>query len=146
MIKKIKSHILLIVSVLTLLVPVALPAASYAFDCSGVANQVATGAAGSTQGGSVGCTQTSGVSSTGVQNLAKNIVDVFSIIIGGAAIIMILYAGFRYITSGGSTERIGGAKTTLIYAIVGLVIVALAQLLVHFVLGASINAGNQLTT
>jgi hypothetical protein len=41
----------------------------------------------------------------------------------------------RYITSGGDSTKVSGAKNTLIYAIIGLIIVALAQLIVHFVLG-----------
>jgi hypothetical protein len=47
---------------------------------------------------------------------------------------MIIYGGFRYITSGGDSGRVGSAKNTLIYAIVGLIIVALAQLIVNFVI------------
>ena len=61
--------------------------------------------------------------------IASKIVNVFSVIVGTAAIIMIIYGGFRYITSGGSSERIGSAKTTLIYAIIGLVVVALRRYL-----------------
>jgi hypothetical protein len=59
------------------------------------------------------------------------------------AVIMIIYGGFRYITSGGDSNRVGSAKNTLIYAIIGLIIVALAQLIVHFVLSTT---GNTVTT
>ena len=55
---------------------------------------------------------------------------------------MIIYGGFRYITSGGSSEGVGAAKSTLIYAIIGLIIVALAQLIVQFVLTQSATAVN----
>ncbi len=47
---------------------------------------------------------------------------------------MIIYGGFRYITSGGDSGRVGNAKNVLIYAVVGLIIVALAQIIVRFVL------------
>ncbi|HVV25551.1 MAG TPA: TrbC/VirB2 family protein [Candidatus Saccharimonadales bacterium] len=150
MLQKIKNHILLVVSALTLIAPATLPlATSYAADCSGVPNQVANGASAAS-GGQIGCDANGGVNATNTPNqvaqLAKTIINILSAIIGGAAIIMIIYAGFRYITSGGSTERIGGAKNTLIYAIIGLVIVALAQILVHFVLSEALNAGNSVTT
>jgi len=50
------------------------------------------------------------------------------------AVIMIIIGGFRYITSGGNDTSITSAKNTILYAVIGLVIVALAQVLVHFVL------------
>jgi hypothetical protein len=53
---------------------------------------------------------------------------------------MILVSAFKYITSNGDATKIGSAKTTLIYALVGLAIAALAQALVHFVLSESTSA------
>ena len=53
---------------------------------------------------------------------------------GIAPIIMIFVAGFKYMTSGGDANKVGSAKTTLIYAIIGLALAALAQLLVKTVL------------
>jgi hypothetical protein len=47
---------------------------------------------------------------------------------------MIIVAGFRYITSGGKQESVTGAKNTILYAVIGLIIVALAQIIVRFVL------------
>lgn len=72
--------------------------------------------------------------STKVSSLVSDIVNLLSVIVGIAAVIMIIIAGFKYITSGGDTGKVASAKSTLIYAIVGLVIVALAQFIVHFVL------------
>ena len=47
---------------------------------------------------------------------------------------MIIWGGFKYITSGGAQDKVKGAKDTLLYAIIGLIIVALAQVIVRFVL------------
>ena len=47
---------------------------------------------------------------------------------------MIIYGGFRYITSGGDSGKVTGAKNTIIYAVIGLVIVVLAQVIVKFIL------------
>src|SRR5690242_5108286 len=69
-----------------------------------------------------------------LQTLLTNIVNIFSVIVGVIAVIMIIVGGLRYITSGGDSNKVGAAKTTIIYALVGLVVVALAQLIVHFVL------------
>jgi hypothetical protein len=142
MIQKIKNNLLVLASLLTMAVPVLVPtAAVYAENCdSNIANKVADGASGAS-GDTVTCNET-GVGSTSITNLARQIVNIFSIIVGAVAVIMIIYGGFRYITSGGDSNRVGGAKNTLIYAIIGLIIVALAQLIVHFVL----NQTNNITT
>ena len=66
--------------------------------------------------------------------LAKKVVDWLSWAIGIISIIMIIFAGFKYITSGGESSNVSGAKNALIYAIVGLVLVVLAQVIVKVVL------------
>jgi hypothetical protein len=53
---------------------------------------------------------------------------------GVLGVIMLIVTGLRYITSSGSTESVAAAKRTLIYVVVGLVVVALAQIIVRFVL------------
>lgn len=113
----------------------------------GIADQTATGAgtaasgAGTTQ--TITCDPNGGGNATGaVGDLAKKVVNIFTIIVGAASVFMIIYGGFRYITSGGSSEKVGNAKNTLIYAIVGLIIVALAQIIVHFVLSQAASSGN----
>lgn len=69
-----------------------------------------------------------------IQTAIRRIVDILSIIVGIIAVIMIIFGGLRYITSGGDSSKVGSAKNTIIYAIVGLVIVAFAQFIVQFVL------------
>lgn len=69
-----------------------------------------------------------------LNNFLKHLINIFSAIIGVVAVVMIIFGGFRYITSGGNDSSITSAKNTILYAIIGLVIVALAQLLVRFVL------------
>jgi len=69
-----------------------------------------------------------------VNSLITTIINVFSVVVGIVAVIMIVYGGFRYITSGGDSNNTAAAKNTILYAIVGLVIVALAQFIVRFIL------------
>lgn len=52
---------------------------------------------------------------------------------GAIAIIVILLAGFRYITSQGNPQETAQAKNTIIYALIGLVICAAAFAIVTFV-------------
>lgn len=69
-----------------------------------------------------------------VSNLVNNVVNILTIIVGIVAVIMIIVAGFKYITSGGDSAKVTSSRNTIIYAIVGLIIVALAQVIVKFVL------------
>ncbi len=47
--------------------------------------------------------------------------------------IMLLVGGFRYITAGGDPKGVEGAKKTLTSAIAGMVLVALAYLILAFI-------------
>jgi hypothetical protein len=129
---------------LGLLAPALVPAVAFAAaDTTNTINQgLCTGVtdATGTSGTSGGCFNTDPNGSNSLASLAKKIINVISIIVGIVAVIMIIYGGFRYITSGGDSGRVGNAKNTLIYAIIGLIIVALAQFLVHFVLTTSTQA------
>lgn len=82
--------------------------------------------------GATGC---QGGGANRVYGVVKAVVNLLSVIVGIAAVIMVIVSGFKYVTSAGDSNRIASAKNTLIYAIVGLIIVALAQFIVRFVLG-----------
>ncbi len=70
----------------------------------------------------------------GVSKVIKAAINILSLIVGVAAVIMIIVGGLKYITSGGDSSGVASAKSTVIYAIVGLIIVAMAQAIVYFVL------------
>jgi hypothetical protein len=69
-----------------------------------------------------------------INNIIATVINIFSFIVGVVSVIMIIIGGFRYITSGGDSNNVTAAKNTILYAIIGLVIVALAQIIVRFVL------------
>lgn len=69
-----------------------------------------------------------------INNILKTIIHLFSLVVGIVSVIMIIIGGFKYITSGGNDSNVAGAKNTIVYAIIGLVVVALAQFIVRFVL------------
>jgi beta-lactamase regulating signal transducer with metallopeptidase domain len=73
---------------------------------------------------------------TNVTDVIKKIINILSVLIGAIAVVMIIIGGFRYVTSAGNPEGTKGARNTILYAIVGLVVVALAQIIVHFVLNS----------
>ncbi len=142
MIQKIKNYSLALITLLTLAAPVvAIPATTYA--CNSIANSVGNGAttAGNNTASS-GCNFGTTANNSTISSIGRNIVDIFSLIVGIVSIIMLIYGGFRYITSGGESGRVGNAKNTIIYAIIGLVIVAVAQVIVTFVLTQATNFTN----
>ncbi len=76
---------------------------------------------------------------TRINSIIKTVIDIFSLVVGVVAVIMIIIGGLKYITSGGDSGNITGAKNTILYAVIGLVVVALAQFIVKFVLGKATN-------
>lgn len=80
------------------------------------------------------CASTTASGTSTVNNVITTVINLFSVLVGVIAVIMIIYAGLRYITSGGDSAKITSAKNTIVYAIIGLIVVALAQFIVKFVL------------
>jgi hypothetical protein len=109
---------LLIVPLFTVSMPVAAQSAQNEI-CSGL------GQAGGNCGGGQGTT---------LNHTLSFALSTLSLVAGIAAVIMIIIAGLKMITAQGDAGAIASARNTLIYALVGLVVVALAQFIVHFVL------------
>ena len=80
-----------------------------------------------------------------LSDTVKTVVNILSVAAGIVAVIMIIIGGFRYVTSGGKQESVASAKNTILYAIIGLVVVALAQVIVRFVLFHTINPSTPVT-
>jgi hypothetical protein len=76
----------------------------------------------------------------GVDKIVNTIVNILSYVAGAAAIIMIIYSGFKYITSGGDSGKVSAAKNALIYAVIGIAVAVLAQLIVRFVITQATSA------
>lgn len=71
---------------------------------------------------------------TGLNKAIKLIVNLLTVIVGVVAVIVIIISGLRYITSGGDSSNITKARNSILYALIGLIIVAIAQLLVRFII------------
>ncbi|MCX6727402.1 MAG: pilin [Candidatus Saccharibacteria bacterium] len=78
---------------------------------------------------------------TQVNDTVKLALNLFSAIVGIIAVVMIIVGGIKYITSGGDSGNVTAAKNTILYAVIGLVVVALAQIIVKFVLGRFVGNG-----
>ncbi len=77
---------------------------------------------------------TPGDSQGNFNTLMTRIINIFSIVVGAISVIMVIIGGFRYIISNGDSNGVSGAKNTILYALVGLVVVLFAQIIVRFVL------------
>ena len=78
-----------------------------------------------------------------VNDTIKLAIELFQIIVGLISVFMLISAGLKYITGGGESSAVGAAKNMILYSIIGLVVVALAQVIVSFVLNR-VNTTTQL--
>jgi hypothetical protein len=81
-----------------------------------------------------GTCDTAQADSKSVNEVVQIGLNLFSSIVGVIAIVMVIIGGVKYMTSQGETGKINEAKNSILYALIGLVIVALAQVIVRFVL------------
>jgi hypothetical protein len=110
----------------------ALASPVYAQDATDSAKEeVCKGLTGNTK--TTGC-NSGAAAGNAIERVVRVILNVLSVVAGFVAVIMIIISGLKYITSGGDSANVATAKKTLIYAIVGLVVVAFSQVIVKFVL------------
>jgi len=72
----------------------------------------------------------------GSNSIFTTVVNVLLFLIGAISVIMLIYGGIRYTTSGGNSASVTAAKNTILYAIIGLIIAFLAFAVINWVLGA----------
>ena len=74
-----------------------------------------------------------GKSIDGKDGLIKTVVNVLLWAVGILSVIMIIFSGFRYITSAGDASKTKSAQSTLIYSVVGLIVAIMAYAIVNMV-------------
>ena len=74
-----------------------------------------------------------GKSIDGDKGLIKTVVNVLLWAVGVLSVIMIIFSGFRYITSAGDASKTKSAQSTLIYSVVGLIVAIMAYAIVNMV-------------
>jgi hypothetical protein len=62
-----------------------------------------------------------------------NLVYWLLIFAGVAALFMVIFGGFRFMTSGGDPKAVEGARKTITWAIIGLIVVLLSFAIVSFI-------------
>lgn len=86
-----------------------------------------------------------GLSDTDPRDVVANVIKVVLGFLGTIAVVLIIVAGFQWMTAAGSEDKIAKAKKIMTAAVIGLVIVLMAYALSTFVINAIISATNPST-
>ncbi len=73
----------------------------------------------------------------GSNSILGKAIQLLSFFAGVAAIILLIVGGVQFATSAGNPDRAGAAKRTIMYALIGIGIVILAQMIVIFGINAA---------
>jgi hypothetical protein len=69
-----------------------------------------------------------------LESLISTVINAVLLIAGVVAVIYLIVGGYQYITSGGNAEQAQAGRTTVLNAIIGLVIIFAAFVVVRFVM------------
>lgn len=86
----------------------------------------------------------SGSTASTITTLALKLINVLLILGGFVAVLMVILAGLRYITSAGNPEAAKKARGSLIHATIGIVLIVSAFVLVRLVAGLGTGIEGQL--
>ena len=76
---------------------------------------------------------TIGLPTTDIRLIVARIVRVALGLLGIIAVVLMIYAGFLWMTAGGNEERIGTAKKIMANGVIGLIIILAAYSITYFV-------------
>ncbi|MCX6744587.1 MAG: pilin [Candidatus Parcubacteria bacterium] len=72
--------------------------------------------------------------------IAATIIQILLGLLGIVFVILMIYGGVLYMTSTGEAKKVEHAKNVIVYAVIGVVIIALAYALTTFIVGAILRA------
>jgi threonine/homoserine/homoserine lactone efflux protein len=70
-----------------------------------------------------------------LNDLVSTIINVALIGLGLVAFAYLIYGGAQFLTSGGDADKVTSARNTILYAIIGIVVIAISWLLFSWVTG-----------
>lgn len=82
------------------------------------------------------CVESADEGRGGVTGLVDKATDLLWAIISAVSVLVIIIAGFMYVTSAGNPDKTKKAKNAIMYALIGLVVAILARTIVQFVLSS----------
>ncbi len=82
----------------------------------------------------------------GQTGVFKTVTNTMLFLVGAISVIMIIFGGLRYVISGGDSTAVQGAKNTILYAVVGIVVALMAYAAVTFVISSLTTVGGSGTS
>jgi type IV secretion system pilin len=70
----------------------------------------------------------------GPNGIINKAIDILSIVAGIASVIIIIVAGIQFALSSGDSQRVSKARTAVIYALVGIMVIIAGQSIIKLVL------------
>ncbi len=67
-------------------------------------------------------------------DVVSTIINLAFAVAGIVAVIYLIIGGFNYVTAGGNPETVEAAKTTIVNAIIGLIVILISYLIIQFVM------------
>jgi hypothetical protein len=126
--------LLIVFTLITLVVAMPTPALAFdPFSNSGTPTQGAVDCSGDAKSSAVCQDKGNGDPITGNGGLLLKITSIVSYMAGAAAIIIIIVSAIKFMTAGGDSSSAASARRTLVGAVVGLVILALAKTLITYI-------------
>jgi hypothetical protein len=61
-------------------------------------------------------------------------INIITAIAGFVSVVMIVISGLQLVSSSGNSEKVSTARNTILYATIGLVVIALARIIVGFII------------
>ena|SRR5688572_15556800 len=98
--------------------------------------QACQGAGGQYDTASGTCTTIGEEPGRDLPSIIKDVINLIIFIVGAVAVLMLVIGGLRYVLSGGDQAGVEGAKNTILYSVIGIVVAFMAYAIVNFVLGA----------
>lgn len=95
-------------------------------------------------GGLAGVAPPTGTAQGDLPQVILRIINYVLAIVGVIALAYLVYGGFMYITSAGNEEKVEAAKTIIVNAVIGIVVIGVAAAIVNFVIrgvGGAVPAG-----
>jgi hypothetical protein len=81
-----------------------------------------------------------------LSSVGGRVLDIVFLIAGVLAVIYLVYNGIQYITSAGNADKVKAARSGIINAVIGIIIIAAAYYIINFAIGLAGTANSEATS
>jgi len=79
--------------------------------------------------------------STDIKVILNDVIGWVLLLVGGIAVLFLIWGGIQYVISAGNKDKAEAAKQTITYAVIGLIVIVLAEVIVNLVTGLPSSVG-----